>query len=141
MSVTVQLNQVVYTSRTEIERLFSTTGVDLRLDDGLDADAQTDLINEIVNWASETVQSYTLSHYDPTSLVNSAWTRRRATILGAYYLSMRRGNPPQFVNEAKRIIEELEGIQQHKLIIPDAIVRAADVPAISNYIVDDRYAG
>lgn len=123
------------TSREEIERLYSQTGVNLREDD----QSNDDIINEIVAWASETVESYTLSHYNTTDLVSSPYTRRRATILGAYYLSMRRANAPQFVAEAKRVLEDLEAIQKNQLLIPDAVVRAADVPCISSYRIDDRY--
>lgn len=125
------------TSLGEIQRLFSVIGVDVRSDDyGSDAD---DIMDEIVDWAHETVESYTLSHYDTSVLLSSPWSRRRATIIGAYYLSMRRGNPPQFVAEAKRVFEELEKIQQNKLLIPDSVVRAADIPAVSSYRIDDRY--
>lgn len=123
------------TSAAEMDRLFSAVGVDLRTDDGTEAT----IVEEIIDWASETIASYTLSHYDTAVLATSAWVHRRATILACYYLSMRRGNPPQFVAEYKRILEELELVQNNKLLIPDATVRAADIPTVSSYRVDDRY--
>lgn len=127
------------TSREEIERIFSSIGVDLRVDDAATPTEEDNIMDEIIDWASETIASYTLLHYDTSVLVESAWTRRRATILACYYLSQRRGNPGQFVAEAKRTMDDLQLVADHKIIIPDAIVAAADVPAISSFRVDDRY--
>lgn len=127
------------TSREEMERVFSTVGIDLRVLDVEDVNDQDSLIDEIVDWASETLESYTLKHYDTVELVNSKWARRRATILACYYLSQRKGNAPQFVAEAKRVMEDLTAVNENKIMIPDAIVAVADVPAISSFRVDDRY--
>lgn len=127
------------TSRDEIERVFSTIGVDLRVLDAGSAGAEDDMIDEIIDWASETVAAYTLKHYDTIELVTSAWTRRRATILACYYLSQRKGNAPQFVAEAKRVMDDLTAVNENKIMIPDAVVAVADIPAISSQRVDDRY--
>lgn len=123
------------TSAAELERLYSQVGVELRTLDG----NETTIIDEIVEWASETIASFTLHHYDTDNLETSPWARRRATVLAAYYLSQRKGNPAQFVAEAKRVMEELELVRTNKIIIPNVPVRAADVPAISSFRVDDRY--
>jgi len=128
------LSTGLLTSREEIERLYSTVGVTLRHEDG-----DSLIIDEIVLWASETVASYTLKHYNTSDLVASPWARRRATILAAYYLSQRRGNPPQFLPEAKRVLEDLELVRSDKIIIPGVPSRAASIPAISTYRIDDRY--
>lgn len=123
------------TSAALIDKLYSSVGVDLRTDDGTEAD----LIADIVDYASETIASYTLQHYDSEDLSSSKWVQRRATIIAAYYLSLRRANAPQFVAEYKRILEELEEVNKGKIIIPDVPVRAASVPALSSYRIDDRY--
>lgn len=127
------------TSKAEIERVFSTIGVDLRVLDAGDTPSEDAMIDEIINWASETIESYTLKHYDSADLTGSKWTRRRATILACYYLSQRRGNPPQFVAEAKRVMDDLTAVNENKIIIPDAMAAVADVPACSSYRVDDRF--
>ena len=123
------------TSSAELERLFSQVGVELRTLDG----DQTTIVDEIVDWVTETIASFTLHHYDTENLEASPWARRRATILAAYYLSQRKGNPAQFVAEAKRVMEELELVRTNKILIPNVPVRAADVPTISSFRVDDRY--
>lgn len=125
------------TSREEIERLYSQIGVDIRTPLAEDPDFL--LLEEIMCHATETIASYTLSHYETADLVGSAYIRRRATILAAFYLSERKGNPPQFVAAAKRVMEDLELIRTNKIIIPDARVRAADVPTVHSHRVDDRY--
>jgi hypothetical protein len=124
------------TSLTELSRLYSSIGVDLRSDD--DA-TNGDVINEIIAQATETVASYTLHLYETASLMTSTWTRRIATYLGAYFLSMRRANQPQFVAQAKWAQEQLEKVNSGVLLIPGVAVRAANIPAVSNYKIDDRY--
>lgn len=127
------------TTAAQIERIFTTLGVDLRTDDQESPEDIDIVIAEVISWASTTIASYTLKHYDTEELVNNPWVQRRAAIICCYYLSQRRGNPPQFVAEYKRILEELELVNENKIMIPDAIVRAADVPCVHSHRVDDRY--
>jgi phage gp36-like protein len=135
---TVELYAITLTSSSEIRRLYSTIGVNLRLDD-MDDLNQLNMMNELVNGATDTIASYTLNFYNTSALVNSQWVRRRATIIAAYYLSMRRANGTQFGMEYQRIIEELKQFLTGKPpIIPDAVVRCMNVPTVSDYRVDDR---
>jgi hypothetical protein len=126
------------TSREEIERVYSTIGVTLRLDDLTTANATT-MMDEIVAAATETLASYTLRYYSTIRLANSDWARRRATIIGCYYLSMRRANGTQFGLEYARVMEELEKfLTPYPPFIPGIAVRTSSIPTISSYIVDDR---
>ena len=140
----VSLHPYSFTSREEIERLYSTLAVNLRIDDLSDAD-QSNVFNDLVNAASSTVASFTLRYYNNADLVNSSWVRRRATIIGAYYLSMRRANGTQFGLEYQRVIEELEKfLSPNPPFIPDDAgglvpLRSAAIPTVSRQIVDDRY--
>jgi hypothetical protein len=132
-----------FTSRAEIERIYSTIAVTLRLDD-LNTEGESDMVDEVVDAATETVASYTLRYYNSTAIYNSPWVRRRATIIACYYLSMRRANGTQFTREYERIIEELEKFLTDKPpMIPGADgfpapVRTSMIPTVSAYIVDDR---
>lgn len=140
----VELSSIVFTSRNEIERLYSTLAVNLRSDD-LSAANQTNMFNDLVNAATSTVASYTLRYYNNIDLVNSSWVRRRATIIAAYYLSMRRANGTQFGLEYQRVIEELEKfLTTNPPFIPNdsgglVPIRSAAIPTVSRQIVDDRY--
>lgn len=140
----IDLGTYTFTSREEIERLYSTLAVNLRIDD-LSSANQTNMFNDLVNAATSTVASYTMRYYNNADLVNSSWVRRRATIIGAYYLSMRRANGTQFGLEYQRIIEELEKfLTSTPPFIPDDVgglvpIRSAAIPTVSRQIVDDRY--
>lgn len=126
------------TSRAEIERVYSTLAVDFRLDDLATDNADT-MMNEIVEAATDTVASYTLRYYNTANLVNAKLARRWATIIGCYYLSMRRANGSQFGLEYRAIMEELtKFLGPTPPFIPGATVRASAIPTVSAYIVDDR---
>lgn len=124
-----------FTSTTEIDCMFGASAVELRTDDG----SESTIVAEIINQASETVQSYTDRYYDAADLTGSNWVRRRATILAAYYLSSRRGNPTQYTAMVEQITRELEGVAEGKILIPGVAARSVDVPTVSNQTVDDRY--
>ena len=126
------------TSQVEMQRLFSSVGVNLRLDD---LASTVEAIDEIVVSASQTVESYLLQKYDTVNLISSPWVRRRATVLACHELSLRRGNPGQFYEWYNQIMEELKAFLEsgNTPIIPGVIVRAQEVPTASTYIVDDRY--
>lgn len=134
---------VTFTSREEIERVYSTIGVALRLDDMETSDADT-MMSEIVDAATATIASYLLMFYDMAAVSDVSWVRRRATIIGCYYLSMRRANGTQFNAEYQRIMEELQQFLKypHPMIPGDdgypAPVRTSNIPTASSYIVDDR---
>jgi hypothetical protein len=127
------------TSREEIERLFSEAGVDYRVED-LTTAQQTNMFHSIIGYASDTVAAYTLHRYNTTDLVNIRWVRDRATFIAAWMLSRRRGNPGQYGAEYEMALADLEKVLNGKppLMIPGAPVRAADVPTVSSYRVDDR---
>jgi len=133
---------VVLTSYEEISRLFSTAGVDVRLDD---ADAVTDtelvILDEIIADASETVWQYVWTQYADADISNSTWVRRRATYIAAYFLSQRRGNPSQFIDRYQHIIEELQAVFKRELYIPGLNVNVTASPTVANYIIDNRGIG
>lgn len=134
---------ILFTSIEEIQRIYSTIGVTLRTDD-MDQESYDYMMAEIINAATETVNSYTLKYYNADAIQLSPWVRRRATIIGCYYLSMRRANGTQFAREFQLIIEELEKFLGPKPPIipgPDGNpvpVRTSMIPTVSSYIIDDR---
>src|SRR5688572_29732972 len=129
---------ILLTSASEIDRIYSSIGVDLRVED-LSGGDQTTAMNEIIAAASETVTSYTQRIYNTSDLVNVPWVRRRATIIACYYLSMRRGNGTQFTREYERVMEDLEKfLTATPPMIPAADgfpvpVRSSLMPAVSDY--------
>lgn len=84
------------TSRAEMELIFHTSGVDAHFEDLAD---DTDALNLIITWASETVLQYLRHRYDDEDMVTSQWVRQRATYIALYLLSKRGGNPGLYLDE------------------------------------------
>lgn len=128
-----------FTTRDEIERLFGEKAVKLRQEDLQGGDLTlywTDLIAD----ATTKMQAYLEMYYEPADLANSRWVRVRATWIGAFLLSQRRGNPAQYLSRYQEIMEELQAIAAGILQVPGLPTRADFTPAMNNLIVDDRYA-
>lgn len=125
-----------YTSETEIERLITETGGSLRMDD-LSDDA--DMWQEIVEEATDVVNQYAEGRYESSNMKLSSWVRRRATWIGAYLLSQRRGNPSQFNQRYQEILDELKAVAAGQISIPRLPIREELTPAHSNLVIDDRF--
>lgn len=141
---TIDLIPYALTSVAQVERIYSTAAVEVRTDDEIDPAANLGMIHEIINFSSETMFAYLLSFYNISDLLTVGWVNRRCAYIACYYLSRRRADAPQFVDEVKRIIEELELVRDAKIMIPgdDGLPvpqTAARIPAISSYRIDDRY--
>ena len=129
---------VLLTSEDEINRLFSTSGVSLRIDD-LSAGDQTTFKNEIIYQATETIYTYLETLYELADLGNSYWVRQRATYIAAYLLSLRKGNPGHFVRMYNEAIADLEAVQSGSLQVPSLYLKEDLSPSMSNLTVDNRY--
>jgi phage gp36-like protein len=128
----------VYTSAEEMRRLFSERAVVLRLDD-MNGPAQTEYFLELAEDASDIINEYVENIYDQSDLVNSRWCRIRATWIGCYLLSQRRGNPAQYTQRYQEILAELEKIRLGIIDIPGLAKRDHNQPVMSNLMVDPHY--
>lgn len=127
------------TTQAKMEGLFSSIGIELRGDDDGDRIIESDVIQDAIDYASDTVFMYTLDWYADTSLATSTWVQRRATIIACWYFSQRRGNPANFQSLYDITIQELEKVQTGKLRIPRLPWRSDLSGGVSNFRVDDRY--
>ena len=131
------------TSQAEIERIWSVDGALVRASDdefGTESLApEASVWDEVIAEASDTVYMYLQSHYEIGTLSTNTWARRQASWIGAYLLSMRRGNPAVFNSRYASIIETLERIRLGQLQVPGAVVRSNEAPALSNLTMDDRF--
>jgi hypothetical protein len=127
-----------YTTEEEITRVFSSTGVTLRIDD-LDPLVLTDFWTEICSEATDIANTYLEVFYEPEDLNTSFWVRSRCKWIGAYLLSLRRGNPALFLQRYEEVLEDFQRVFQGELIIPRLPVREDFVPSMSNLVVDDRF--
>lgn len=128
-----------YTCPTCMARLFSSDGIDLRTDDGLDTREQDLMLEDAIMDATDLINQYCLPIYHETELHRSRWVSRRACYLACHFLSQRRGNPAQYQARHDAILEELGQVQRTNLYIPRLKVRNEITPSMSNLIVDDRY--
>lgn len=130
-----------FTTLAEIERLFSGDAISLRIDDAADANAEADIIDEVIDDATEWVWQFLWLNYEKASAVIHPWVRRRATFVAAHFLSLRRGNGGQFIDRFENIKEELQLVYARSLFIPDLNVLASPQPTVSNFIIDNRGYG
>lgn len=128
----------IYTSQGQIERLFSSIGVELRIDDLTGAELAAYWV-EVTSEATDIINQYCEPYYEATDMVDNLWVRTRATWIGAYLLSQRRGNQVQFYNRYEEIIGELIAVSLGQLLIPRLPTRSDFTPAMSNQFVDDRH--
>jgi phage gp36-like protein len=133
----------LYASRTDLEHLLSVYGVDQRLDHdgsgGISA-AEEAFLTDCLTEASETVNWYLFNRYDPVNLAMSNWVARKTTILAAYRLTSSRGNPPLFVEDAERALDDLErAVTDPRFGPPGVPIRPTCIPVFSNLRVDARY--
>lgn len=137
----------LYTSRSEIESIFTINGVDFRLDDDynetISATEET-YLDAIIIESTDIVNQYLLPLYSATDLAESRWIRRRASYIACYFLSMRRGNPRQFGDRYDEILSELEAIAMGpgipgNPIVPRVPLRKTFTPSYINPEIDDRF--
>lgn len=123
---------VILTSLQEIQRIFSPEGVENHTED---YSYNSEVINEIVNRASETVLQYLRTLYLPEDLETSYWVRAKATYIACYYLSARMGNPALYQDFFEQSMMEL--VQARDGFIDIGLPTVPRV-IVQNQIVDRR---
>ena len=114
-------------------------------DDTIQAAEETDVTDAIAE-ATDYINQYCLQLYPATTgdnscpgLAESHWTRRRASYLALHFLSERRGNPGQYIEDFNRITDELQRVSNLQITIPRVPMSADLTPGMSNLVVDPRY--
>lgn len=127
-----------YTSQAEVYRIAGEYAIELMNDDysGEDKGYMWDNMLEDVD---DTMKMYLMQHYDPDTLYQVTWVRRRASWLVANLLSMRRGNNPLWPSKVEKIYEELMFIRDGKFRIPGATIRHWQGPNVRNYQMQNRF--
>jgi len=125
-----------FTTRPEMEKLFSAMGVEFRLEDADDCD---EVLNFFIDDATQLVLQYAGQLYSSTDMNTSTWVRIRCTYIACYFLSQRLGNPSLFFSRYEQILDELQRVQQQLLPIPELATSQDMVPCMSNIEHDPRY--
>lgn len=131
-----------WTSRAELESIWSALGVTLRLDDddtGANTGYETAVLEDVICEATETARALLMHRYADAEMEFNTWVRRRVSYLAAHLLSLRRGNPAQFEARAEQVLKELRAIREGREWVPDAKPLGNMAPSLSNLTVDYRY--
>lgn len=128
-----------YTSQAEMTRLFSADGITLRLDDLEETTEQPSMLTEIIEEATEEINSYLEPFYEPDQLAASPYIRRIATYLGCRILSMRRGNPDLFEERVEEFRKFMLEVSVGRRRVPRIPLRQNFAPALSNYQINDNF--
>lgn len=131
----------LYCTQDDMERLFSTVGVQSFSDHEETGQADADVIADCINQATEEINAYAMQRYSATALSGSTLIERWATVLAVYFLCERRGNsaPGSLQGEFERIMAKLEQIPGGGFRLPGVAYRSDFRPGFSNLTVDRRY--
>ncbi len=135
---------LLLSSRPEVESIFSIDGIDLRIDD--DDDGVTDgtggtandtqlLIDALIEGSDDAYQKL-LGNYEDVVLETSTWVRRRVSYIVCNIISIRKGNPAQYCEQAEKYMKAFVDIQHGREFIPRLKPRFNRQPTMSNVIVD-----
>ena len=129
----------VYTSRTEMARLYSEVAVQLREDDDDDGVAESGVIQDCIDEATDMINIYCLDWHEAADMADNLTVRRWATLIACWLLSQRRGNPEQFAGRYEQIVALLEKCLTGHYHIPRLATKKDFTPGVSQYVVDDRF--
>ncbi len=135
-----------YTSQAEIERIWSVQGAAVHVDDYLgdetppndDATFQAAVWDEIIAEATDEVNFYLAKFYEPGPMALNRWVRTRATWIGCYLLSLRRGDPGYYQTLYDKAIAQLERVDETHPV-PRLSYNQSFTPSMSNIRIDDRF--
>jgi hypothetical protein len=139
--------KIVFTSRSEMERLLSFKGVHLHLDDANTDDENyldgtneyvtpTNVMVEIIDRVTARIMEYLAPRYDANNLYEIPTIREIATYMACHELSRRRGNEPLYDAEVAGYEERLERYREGTLFLNAPSSRRAYV---QSFTVDNRY--
>ena len=135
----------VYCTESEIQRFLSTQGVTDFADNDDDDVADTGVVDDCINQATEEIDLYARQRYTQTDLSGSTLINRWAVTIAARFLCHRRGNvvPDSIEREWIRIADPDSGllarIAKGMMQLPNVPLRASLRPTWSNVTVDRRY--
>jgi phage gp36-like protein len=131
----------VYCTLDDMERKFSSSGVVEFADHDDDGTADTGVVDDAIQQATEEINLYAMQHYSAAGLASSSLINRWCTVLAVAFLCLNRGNPIPVAIQAEyeRIMLNLERVRTGEMRLPGVAYRDDTRPTISNLEVDRRY--
>lgn len=135
------LLSTVYCELEDLQRFMTTQGVTDWADHDADGMADTDIVEDCINQATEEIDLYARQRYTQAVLSTSTLINRWCMVMATRFLCHRRGNsPPASVEvEWERISQHLEDISQGKKQLPGMALRDDLRPTMSNLKIDRRF--
>ena len=128
-----------YTTQAEMCRLMRTADLTLLADLDADGNADTGVVDDWINEATDWINLYCLQHYNAADMANNLWVRRRATLYACHVASRQKANGAKYQDKVDKIEQELERVKKLEFIIPRLGLKVNLDPSCSNYRVDQRY--
>lgn len=133
-----------YCTQADVEVLLSVNGETARLDDdagGSLSATESGYLTRAIAWATARINLCLLGKHSASDLADSWIVNQWCSIVAAYIVSCRRGNPvaaslKDLYDEA---MEDLRQLQRGEAQLPDTALRSAAWPAWSNVRVDILY--
>jgi phage gp36-like protein len=135
----------VYCTEADMNRYMSAQGIIDAADHDDDNTADTGVVDDTINQATEEIDLFARQRYTQTNLSSSTLINRWATVMACRLLFMRRGNPPpeSLELEYHRIADPETGLlvklSKGLLQLPGVALRDDMRPTMSNLRVDRRY--
>lgn len=135
------LQSTVYCTIAELQRFLSANAVADFGDHDQDGSADTDVVEDCINQATDEIDMYARQQHTPAQLATSTLITRWCVVMAARFLQERRGNvvSQSIVDQWDRIIENLEKVSKSRLQLPGLAKRADLRPSWSNLKVDRRF--
>lgn len=134
---------IYYCDPGDIARVLSIEGIKLSTQDygNGSVSGEVGAVEDAIWEATDQVNFYCFTHYDPGHMVLSTWVNRAATNIACYLLRTRRGNPcPASIElRYKQTLAELEKVHSANYEIPGVPLRATAAPSWSNVRIDQLY--
>lgn len=133
---------ITYCTQADLERKMGAKAIVAYADHDADGIADTGVIDDAINQATEELDAYLTNRYSQASLQTSPIVTRWATTLASYFLSINRGNPPpeSLAAEFTRIMTLLVDVVSTGVYqLPGVSLRSDMRPTLSNLRIDRRY--
>lgn len=127
-------------SVAELNRFMSPAFATAAADHDQDDVADTDVIEDAINWATHEIRNYA-TMYSDSSLPGNGLVNRWGCLLAACFLAEARGNsiPNAWTEERIRIFDLLERVATGQLPLKGVALSQDFRPSWSNLTVDRRY--
>lgn len=135
------LQTTVYCSIAELQRFMSSDATTDAADHDADGTADTDVIEDCINQATDEIDLYARQQHTQAQLATSTLITRWCIVMSARFLQERRMNvvSDSVAVQWDRIIENLEKVADNRLQLPGLAKRDDMRPTWSNLKIDRRF--